>query len=84
MAFQPLEKLLPRSNFSIYKLVLIAAQRATEIADGQKPLIDFPSQKATTTALDEIVAGKVILDGAQEKSVVQKGKVKNKAVASIV
>lgn len=62
MAYQPLEKLLPRANNSIYKLVLMAAKRATELADGAPRLIDFPSSdKATTIALDEIAHCKVEL-----------------------
>jgi DNA-directed RNA polymerase omega subunit len=62
MGLQPLEKLLPHAGFSIYRLVLMAARRATELADGAPKLIDFPSSpKATTIALDEIAAGKVEL-----------------------
>ena len=69
MAYQPLERLLPRSNGSIYRLILLASKRATELADGQQPLIDFPSSpKATTIALEEIVAGKVMLAEATEKA----------------
>jgi len=76
MAFQPLEKLLPQANFQMYKLVLMAARRATELADGQPALIESPSlPKATTIALDEIVAGKVMLgevaaqqDGTDKKA----------------
>lgn len=64
MGYQPLEQLLPRSGGSIYKLILVASKRATELADGQPPLIDFPSSpKATTIALEEIVQGKVELAG---------------------
>ena len=60
MGYQPLEKLLPRSNFSVYKLILIAAKRATELADGAPRLIEFPSSSKTTTiALDEIMEGKI-------------------------
>lgn len=60
MGYQPLEKLLPRANNSIYKLVLMASKRATELADGAPRLIEFPSSSKTTTiALDEIMAGKV-------------------------
>ncbi len=62
MSYQPLEKLLVRSGKSVYKLVLMAAKRATELADGAPKLIDFPSsQKTTTIALDEILEGKVEL-----------------------
>ncbi|MFA5059340.1 MAG: DNA-directed RNA polymerase subunit omega [Candidatus Omnitrophota bacterium] len=59
MAYQPLEQLLPRAAGSIYKLILLASKRALELADGLPPLIDFPSQKTATIALDEILAGKV-------------------------
>ena len=68
MGYQPTEKLLPRANNSIYKLVLMAAKRATELADGAPKLIDFPSSgKATTISLEEIMAGKVELKEVAEK-----------------
>ena len=60
MGYQPLEKLLPRSGGSVYKLIILGAKRATELADGAPALVDFASSKKTTTAaLDEILMGKV-------------------------
>ncbi len=54
------EKLLDKSQNSIYKLVVMAAKRALEIADGQSKLIDIPaSVKPSTVALYEIMAGKI-------------------------
>jgi len=45
---------------SIYKLCNLAALRATELNSGMKKLIDAePSEKITTTAIREILAGKV-------------------------
>jgi len=62
MGHQPLERLLPQANHSIYKLVLLAAKRATEIADGMPRLLEYPSSgKATSIALEEIAEGKVRL-----------------------
>ena len=70
MGYQPLEKLLPKAKYSIYKLVLIAAQRATELAEGMPALIERPSNiKTTTLALDEIMEGKVVLKGAEDQIV---------------
>jgi DNA-directed RNA polymerase omega subunit len=80
MAYQPIEKLLPRANNSIYKLVLIAAKRAMELADGAQKLIDFPSSpKTTTIALDEVLAGKVELKGLAEDREASQKKSKKKA-----
>ena len=78
MAYQPVEEMLSRSNQSVYKLVLLAAKRALELADGKAKLIDFPSSNKTATiALEEILAGKVWLkNGVDEK--VKKGKPKEK------
>ena len=60
MAYQPIEKLLPKANYSIYTLVKMAAKRAMELADGKPPLIDHPSSKKTATiAIEEILEGKV-------------------------
>ncbi len=60
MGYQPIEDLLPQSGNSVYKLVRMAARRATELADGQPPLIDkINGEKTTTIALEEIRRGKV-------------------------
>lgn len=68
MGYPPLEDLLPKTGKSIYKLVRLAAKRATELADNKPKLIENPSlDKATTIALEEIQAGKVVLkDVAKE------------------
>ena len=64
MAYQPLEELLPRTNFSIYRLVRLASKRALEISETGTQLISIPSeQKITTTALEEIRQGKVFQKG---------------------
>ncbi|TBR16604.1 DNA-directed RNA polymerase subunit omega [bacterium] len=56
----PLEKLLEKSNHSIYKLVIMASKRSLEIAEGQTKLVDMPSSiKPSTIALFEIMAGKI-------------------------
>ena len=55
-----LEKLLDKSNNSIYKLVILASKRALEIAEGQPKLVDANSAtKPSTVALYEIASGKV-------------------------
>jgi DNA-directed RNA polymerase subunit K/omega len=63
MAYQPIEELLPKSDYSIYKLVRLASKRSLELADGSPKLIDGVSAdaKTPTVALDEIRAGKVVL-----------------------
>jgi len=68
MAYKPLEYLLPRSGYSVYKLVRMASQRATELAEGKPRLIENPTtEKMATIALDEILAGKVELREVAEK-----------------
>ncbi len=60
MKNQPIEKLLPRANGSIYGLVRMASVRALELADGKPPLVQgLVSEKVTTVALQEILEGKV-------------------------
>ena len=62
MGYQPLEKLLPQANYSVYKLVCMAAKRAKELADGSPNLIEISSSaKTATIALEEIRAGKVVM-----------------------
>jgi DNA-directed RNA polymerase omega subunit len=60
MAYQPLEELLPKADFSIYRLVRLASKRALEISETGANLISAPlGQKIATTALEEIRYGKV-------------------------
>ncbi len=60
MAYVPLEKLLDKSDNSIYKLVILASKRALEIAEGQPRLVAMnSSSKPSVVALHEIAEGKV-------------------------
>jgi DNA-directed RNA polymerase omega subunit len=60
MGYQPLEKLLDKAEGSIYKLVILASQRALEIAEGAPKLINSNEEiKPTSIALSEIAEGKV-------------------------
>ena len=77
MIYQPIEKLLPRSGFSSYKLIAMAFKRAQELSNGSPKLVEAPSiEKATTTAFREIIAGKVMLkevaDAADEAAAHEK------------
>ena len=58
MAQVPIEELLKRTG-SAYKLVLLAAKRAKELAEGSPVLVNTSKQKATSIALEEILSGKV-------------------------
>lgn len=58
--YVPLEKLLDKTLGSIYKLVITAARRALEIAEGQPKLVELSGAiKPSTVALHEIAEGKV-------------------------
>jgi len=60
MIYVPLEKLLDKSDNSVYKLVILASKRALEIAEGQPKLVQAASSaKPSTIALCEIEAGRV-------------------------
>ena len=59
MAQVPIEELLKRCG-SVYRLVILAAKRAKEIAEGSPPLIETAHHKVTSVALDEILQGKVL------------------------
>ena len=62
MVYQPVEQLLPKAEGNVYKLSTIAFRRALELANGQAKLVDAPlNEKLATTALREIIAGKVML-----------------------
>lgn len=60
MVYVPLEKLLDKSDNSIYKLVILASKRALEIAEGQPKLVGGnAAAKPSTIALYEIAEGRV-------------------------
>ena len=67
MAYIPLEKLM-RKDVSLFKLILTAAARANELAQGAQPLIQTHSKKISTIALEEIAAGKVGYEEQKSKT----------------
>ena len=62
-----LEQLLNKPDASLYKLVLAAAARANELAQGAPPLIHPETKKVSTIALQEIAAGKVFYKVLESK-----------------
>jgi DNA-directed RNA polymerase omega subunit len=61
MAYVERERLLDKSEGSIYKLVILASKRALEIAEGQPKLVEASSAlKPSAVALQEIGEGKII------------------------
>jgi DNA-directed RNA polymerase omega subunit len=62
MDYIPIEVLLDKADNSIYKLVMLAAKRTLEIAEGQPRLVTLNSSlKPSSVALEEIAEGKVRL-----------------------
>jgi DNA-directed RNA polymerase omega subunit len=55
----PLEKLIGASQGSIYKLCILAAKRAMQLADGEKAMNEKPGEKVLDNALHEIMQGKI-------------------------
>jgi len=54
----PIEDLLKQTG-SIFKLVVLAAKRTSELTEGYKPKIDSGSKKPAIIALSEIAEGKI-------------------------
>lgn len=74
MAQVPIEELLKRCG-SVYKLVILAAKRAKELADGSPALVETLQRKATSIAIDEILQGKVLYqETGSEASAGRKGR----------
>lgn len=71
MAYIPLEK-LAKKDTSLYKLILAAAARANELAQGAQPLVRTSSRKISTIALEEIMAGKVYYKHRDSKKAARK------------
>ena len=68
MGYQPLETLLEKANYSVYRLVKLASKRAMELADGKPRLVNLPvNAKLATVALEEISAGKVFVKEVAER-----------------
>ena len=62
MSYEPLENLLDKADGSIYKLVIVSAKRALELAEGAPRLAQIDNNtKPTRMALREIACGKVRL-----------------------
>ena len=60
MGYIPVEHLLDKADNSMYKLVMLAAKRTLEIAEGQPKLCSANSSlKPPSIALEEIAQGKV-------------------------
>ena len=67
-SIQTIEDLLPKAGDSIYRLVRMASNRALELSEGRKCLVENPSNdKATTRALEEIFAGRVVFKEAADQ-----------------
>ena len=52
----PIEELL-KNGGSVYKAVILAAKRATELNQGLPPLVKIETKKNSTIALEEIRQG---------------------------
>ncbi|MBN3039038.1 MAG: DNA-directed RNA polymerase subunit omega [Candidatus Omnitrophica bacterium] len=60
MSYIPIQDLLKKTN-SMYKLVVLASRRATELNAGAPKLVAFDKEKVTSIALEEIAQGKIKL-----------------------
>ena len=68
MSYKPIESLLSTTNDSIYNLVILASQRALELAEGMPTFIENrDSDKPTVLSLAEIAEGKVGMQISQDK-----------------
>jgi len=55
----PTEQLLKASEGSVYKLAMLAAKRALQLADGEKPLVESKDKRLLDIALLEIAEEKI-------------------------
>jgi DNA-directed RNA polymerase omega subunit len=68
MPYVPLEKLIDKTNYSIYTLVVLASKRAFEIAEGAAVLVERKDNaKPGSIALEEIAQGKIRLKGSKKE-----------------
>jgi len=80
----PIDELLKRCG-SIYKLVVVAARRAKELAEGAPKLIEGDLKKVTSIALEEIHQGKILYKAQEEDGEAgeRKAKPRARAVAKV-
>ena len=69
MAYMALEKLLDKTEGSVFKLVVLASRRALELAEGQPKLVEGSTAgvKPSIVALQEIEASKLSAKGKDAK-----------------
>ncbi|MBU2101778.1 MAG: DNA-directed RNA polymerase subunit omega [Candidatus Omnitrophota bacterium] len=61
------DKVVGASNGSIFKITILAAKRALQLADGVKCLVEKPGEKLIDNALREIVEGKIKVKDIEKK-----------------
>ena len=61
MSYVPIQDLLIKTG-SIYKLVILASRRATELNAGALRLVETDIEKISSIALEEIAQGKVKME----------------------
>ena len=80
MAKTPVEELLKQCP-SIYKLVVVAAKRAKELAEGAPKLIESDVKKITSIALEEIRQRKVMYKPSEDDEAKSSAKSKKRTSA---
>lgn len=65
--FIHLERMINAGAGSIYKLTILAAKRALQLADGEKPLVEKPTEKVLDTAFREIASGKICVNKKEKE-----------------
>lgn len=62
-----LDKIMKDGTKSIFKLTLVAASRANELAQGAQPLVKGSCKKVSTIALQEVSESKVRYEETKPK-----------------
>lgn len=66
MSHIPIEELLDKTGYSVYKLTVLAAKRAIELNAGSPRLVETQAVKPTTIAMEEVRQGRVRLKKKQQ------------------
>lgn len=65
MIYPPLSEIMKKVD-NRYTLVVEVAKRARQLVDGAEPLVDIESTNPVTTAIYEVLEGKVQYEEAQK------------------
>lgn len=67
MSYVQIEKLLERTKYSLFKLVILATKRTIELSEGAERLVETDTKDPSSISLEEIESGKITIEEITKK-----------------